>query len=152
MPCLYFSLFLAGYLLGKFVSDRQHEMRMLLAAKINRKNENSIELSSADYKNLKQLRSYQQSKDKLLTAARQLTLELQNDKNNNYMRSSLNYMPSSLNTEIFNKYISCTQDIPPNTSIESSQFIEELINNTMARQRDCMRIIQVIIDNNLGNG
>lgn len=103
----------------------------------------SLDLSVDDYAKIREMHVYQKAKEKLLASAQILNRMLQQDEN---------YRSTSLNTEIFNRYISCTQDVPPNTSIDSNQFIEQLIDNTVARQRDCLRIIQAIINTNLANG
>ncbi|XP_030371054.1 uncharacterized protein LOC115621528 [Scaptodrosophila lebanonensis] len=141
-----FFMLIAGYLLGNFVSERKYHIRQLLTKKANKdvdgEGEGAVQLNSADYASLEELRSYKKRKDQLLAAAQVL---------NKLLEQEENYLATSLNTEIFNKYISCTQDIPPNTNIAASQFIEQLIDNTVARQRDCMRIIQVVIDNHLAN-
>ncbi|XP_030564119.1 uncharacterized protein LOC115764943 [Drosophila novamexicana] len=148
-----FFMLISGYLLGNFVTERKYYIRQLLTKKTIRLDDASggesegdryVQLNSADYGNLQELRAYQKNKDQLLSAAQVLNKLLQQDE-------SEIYLATSLNTEIFNKYISCTQDIPPNTNIKASQFIEQLIDNTIARQRDCMRIIQVVIDNHLAN-
>ncbi|XP_065364885.1 uncharacterized protein LOC135957961 [Calliphora vicina] len=140
-----FFTLISGYLLGNFVSERKNHIRMLLSKKPissppDDKTSHTIDISSTDYMNLQELHAYQKTKTKLLASAQALSKLLQRDES---------YRSTSLNTEIFNKYISCTQDVPPNTKIETSQFIEQLVDNTSARQRDCMRIIQVIIENNL---
>ncbi|ALC48015.1 CG15522 [Drosophila busckii] len=135
------------YLLGNFATERKYHMRQLLTQKaLNGVSgaERSVQLNSVDYGNLQELRAYQKNKEQLLVAAQVLNNLLQQDE-------SERYLATSLNTEIFNKYISCTQNIPPNTNIEASRFIEQLIDNTVARQRDCLRIIQVVIDNHLAN-
>ncbi|XP_037809547.1 uncharacterized protein LOC119602227 [Lucilia sericata] len=134
-----------GYLLGNFVSERKNHIRMLLTKKAissppDDKSSQTIDITSTDYMNLQELHAYQKTKSKLLASAESLSKLLQRDES---------YRSTSLNTEIFNKYISCTQDVPPNTNIETSKFIEQLVDNTSARQRDCMRIIQVIIENSL---
>lgn len=140
----------AGYLLGNFVTERKYHIRQLLTKKairngeVDSDGERTVQLNSADYGNLQELRAYYKTKENLLSSAQVLNKLLQQDE-------SERYLATSLNTEIFNKYISCTQDIPPNTNIKASQFIEQLIDNTIARQRDCMRIIQVVIDNHLAN-
>lgn len=140
----------AGYLLGNFVTERKYHIRQLLTKKairngeVDSDGERTVQLNSADYGNLQELRAYYKTKENLLSSAQVLNKLLQLDE-------SEKYLATSLNTEIFNKYISCTQDIPPNTNIKASQFIEQLIDNTIARQRDCMRIIQVVIDNHLAN-
>jgi len=141
-----------GYLLGNFVTERKYHIRQLLTKKAIKSGDGivdvdgnrSVQLNSADYGSLQELRAYHKTKEQLLSAAQVLNKLLQQDE-------SERYLATSLNTEIFNKYISCTQDIPPNTNIKASQFIEQLIDNTIARQRDCMRIIQVVIDNHLAN-
>ncbi|XP_037952873.1 uncharacterized protein LOC119683299 [Teleopsis dalmanni] len=135
-----FFTLISGYLLGNFVSERKYHLNKLLLKNAVPK-DNQIELNSEDYTSLKEIHAYKKTKEMLLASAQAFTKKMIEDKG----------LSSSLNTLIFNKYISCTQDIPPNTTIESSQFIEELIDNTAARQRDCLRIIQVIIDNNMGN-
>ncbi|KAL7729509.1 hypothetical protein ACLKA6_007812 [Drosophila palustris] len=149
-----FFMLISGYLLGNFVTERKYHIRQLLTKKaikggsgdgtVDVDGNRSVQLNSADYGSLQELRAYQKTKDQLLSAAQVLNKLLQQDE-------SERYLATSLNTEIFNKYISCTQDIPPNTNIKASQFIEQLIDNTIARQRDCMRIIQVVIDNHLAN-
>lgn len=136
---------LAGYLLGNFVTERKNHIRMMLTKKPistthDDKTAQTIEISSTDYMNLQELHAYQKTKTKLLVSAQSLSKLLQRDES---------YRSTSLNSDIFNKYISCTQDVPPNADIETSQFIEQLVDNTSARQRDCLRVIQVIIDNNL---
>ena len=88
--------------------------------------------------NLQEIHAYQKTKTKLLVSAQSLSKLLQRDESYR-----------SLNSDIFNKYISCTQDVPPNSEIETSQFIEQLIDNTSARQRKCLSVIQAVIDNNL---
>lgn len=147
------SFFFPGYLLGNFVTERKYHIRQLLTKKaiksgaeveVDSDGERTVQLNSADYGNLQELRAYYKAKENLLASAQVLNKLLQQDE-------SERYLATSLNTEIFNKYISCTQDIPPNTNIKASQFIEQLIDNTIARQRDCMRIIQVVIDNHLAN-
>ena len=100
----------------------------------------TIDISSTDYMNLQEIHAYQKTKTKLLVSAQSLSKLLQSDEN---------YRSTSLNSDIFNKYISCTQDVPPNNEIETSQFIEQLIDNTSARQRKCLNVIQAVIDNNL---
>ncbi|EDV90993.1 uncharacterized protein LOC6568481 [Drosophila grimshawi] len=153
-----FFMLISGYLLGNFVTERKYHIRQLLTKKAIKHGDGSgngvgdvdgdgnryVQLNSVDYGNLQEMRAYQKNRDQLLTAAQVLNKLLQQDE-------SEKYLATSLNTEIFNKYISCTQDIPPNTNIKASQFIEQLIDNTIARQRDCMRIIQVVIDNHLAN-
>lgn len=167
--------------MGNFVAERKHHLRMLMQRKLNEPNFQeavnsyssssasgssdgpgslssssslsssdltgeslySLDLSIDDYAKIREMHVYQKAKEKLLASAQILNRMLQQDEN---------YRSTSLNTEIFNKYISCTQDVPPNTSIDSNQFIEQLIDNTVARQRDCLRIIQMIINNNLANG
>jgi len=106
--------------------------------------ERSVKLNSSEYASLQELQTYQKAKGKLLASAQDLD-KLQQ------LEETEHYLTTSLNTEIFNKYISCTQDIPPNTNIAASQFTEQLIDNTVARQRQCMRIIQGVIDNHLAN-
>ncbi|XP_034114671.1 uncharacterized protein LOC117574813 [Drosophila albomicans] len=153
-----FFMLVSGYLLGNFVTERKYHIRQLLTKKaiksggvggggdgtVDIDGNRSVQLNSADYGSLQELRAYHKTKEQLLSAAQVLNKLLQQDE-------SERYLATSLNTEIFNKYISCTQDIPPNTNIKASQFIEQLIDNTIARQRDCMRIIQVVIDNHLAN-
>ncbi|EDW16291.1 uncharacterized protein LOC6574802 [Drosophila mojavensis] len=146
-----FFMLISGYLLGNFVTERKYHIRQLLTKKsikageaTGEDGERYVQLNGVDYGNLQELRAYQKHKDQLLAAAQVLNKLLQQDE-------SERYLATSLNTEIFNKYVSCTQDIPPNTNIKASQFIEQLIDNTIARQRDCMRIIQVVIDNHLAN-
>ncbi|KAH8406693.1 hypothetical protein KR222_003388 [Zaprionus bogoriensis] len=145
-----FFMLISGYLLGNFVTERKYHIRQLLTRKaikngeVGGDGERTVQLNSADYGSLQELRAYQKTKENLLAAAQVLNKLLQQDEGERYLATSLN-------TEIFNKYISCTQDIPPNTNIKASEFIEQLIDNTIARQRDCMRIIQVVIDNHLAN-
>ncbi|KAH8278839.1 hypothetical protein KR018_010223 [Drosophila ironensis] len=137
-----FFMLITGYLLGNFVAERKYHIRQMSKAVISKQDDNrSVQLSSAEYLSLQE---YRNEKDMLLVAAKDLDKLQQLDEGERYFATSLN-------TEIFNKYISCTQNIPPNTNIAASQFIEQLINNTVARQRDCMRIIQVVIDNHLAN-
>ncbi|KAH8382631.1 hypothetical protein KR009_004467 [Drosophila setifemur] len=138
-----FFMLITGYLLGNFVSERKYHIRQMSKGVIQSP-ERSVQLNSAEYTSLQELQTYQNAKEKLLVGATVLDKLQQQDK-------SERYLATSLNTEIFNKYISCTQDIPPNTNIAASQFIEQLIDNTVARQRHCMRIIQVVIDNHLAN-
>ncbi|XP_053946737.1 uncharacterized protein LOC129253271 [Anastrepha obliqua] len=135
-----FLTLILGYLLGNFVSERKYQMRLNKAGAKGAGPPHTIEISSVDYTNLKEINAYQKNKDKLLSSAQSLSKMLQRDQS---------YPASSINTDIFNKYISCTQDIPPSTSMESSQFIEQLVDNTGARQRDCLRVIQLIIDNHM---
>ncbi|KAI9584442.1 uncharacterized protein LOC119634354 [Glossina fuscipes] len=140
-----FFTLISGYLLGNFVSERKNHIALSKKAikpPEQKNGPNTIDLSSEDYASLQELHAYQKTKGKLLSSAQTLNKMLQQDES---------YRSTSLNTEIFNKYISCTQDVPPNTTIDSSQFIEQLVDNTAARQRECLRIIQVIIDNNLAN-
>lgn len=99
-----------------------------------------IDITSTDYMNLQELHAYQKTKSKLLASAQSLTKLLQREEN---------YSSKPLNTKIFNKYIQCTQNVPPNTNIETSQFIEQLVDNTSATQRNCLRVIEDIIENNM---
>lgn len=103
--------------------------------------QHTIDISSTDYMNLQELHAYQKIKSKLSASAQNLSKLQQGDEELN--RSS------SLNTDIYNRYISCTQDVPYNATNELSQFIERLIDNTAARQKDCMHRIQAIIDHYL---
>ncbi|XP_032579058.1 uncharacterized protein LOC6612777 isoform X1 [Drosophila sechellia] len=129
----------AGYLLGNFVAERKYHIRQM-----TKDGGRSVKLNSAEYASLQELQSYQKAKGQLLLAAQELDKLQQQDE-------SERYLATSLNTEIFNRYISCTQDIPPNTNIAASQFTEQLIDNTVARQRHCLMIIQRVIDNHLAN-
>ncbi|XP_067619084.1 uncharacterized protein [Eurosta solidaginis] len=135
-----FLTLILGYLLGNFVSERKYQIRLNKTGAKGSGQPHTIEVSSADYANLKEINAYQKNKDKLLSSAQALSKMLQRDQS---------YPASSINSDIFNKYISCTQDIPPSTSMESSQFIEQLVDNTAARQRDCLRIIQLTIDTHM---
>ncbi|XP_022213659.1 uncharacterized protein LOC111068473 [Drosophila obscura] len=140
-----FFMLITGYLLGNFVSERKHHILQLTKSVIKDiDGERSVQMNNADYASLQELQAYQKTKEHILAAAQVLNKLQQQDEGDTYLATSLN-------TEIFNKYISCTQDIPPNTTIPASQFIEQLIDNTVARQRHCMRIIQVVIDNHLDN-
>lgn len=136
----------AGYMLGNFVVERKYHIRQTMTKSVIKDvdGERSVRLDSEEYASLQELQTYQKYKGQLLVAAQVLDKLQQQDE-------SERYLATSLNTEIFNKYISCTQDIPPNTNIAASQFIEQLVDNTVARQRHCMRIIQVVIDNHLAN-
>lgn len=151
--CLFFYflflLSLLGYLLGNFVSERKNHIRMLLSKKLPNTSPDSskdangghtIDISSTDYMNLQELHAYQKIKTKLLASAQNLS---------KYQQGDEAYRSRSLNTDIFNRYISCTQDVPFNATNELSHFIEQLIDNTSARQKDCMHRIQAIIDHNL---
>ncbi|XP_055848495.1 uncharacterized protein LOC129913714 [Episyrphus balteatus] len=126
-----FFTLISGYLLGKFVSDRQHHMRHL----------QDITLAAAEHGSLKQIRAYNNAKKELLTSARILSQS----------RGAINSQ-SSLNTEIFNKYISCTQDAPPSTNVSANEFIEQLLDKTTSKQHECITSIQTVIKNNLGPG
>ncbi|XP_039232462.1 uncharacterized protein LOC6539972 [Drosophila yakuba] len=134
-----FFMLITGYLLGNFVAERKYHIRQM-----TKDGGRSVKLSSAEYASLQELQSYQKAKSQLLLAAQELDKLQQQDE-------SEGYLATSLNTEIFNRYISCTQDIPPNTNIAASQFTEQLIDNTVARQRHCLMIIQRVIDNHLAN-
>ncbi|XP_013102929.1 uncharacterized protein LOC106084046 [Stomoxys calcitrans] len=140
-----FFTLISGYLLGNFVSERKNHIRMMLTKKApNTASEasspNTIDISSTDYMNLQELHAYQKIKSKLLASAQNLSKLQQGEET---------YRSKPINTDIFNRYISCTQDVPYNTTNELSQFIEQLIDNTSARQKECMRRIQAIIDHNL---
>ncbi|TMW53467.1 hypothetical protein DOY81_001465 [Sarcophaga bullata] len=140
-----FFTLISGYLLGNFVTERKNHIRMMLTKKPistppDDKTAQTIDISSTDYMNLQEIHAYQKTKTKLLVSAQSLSKLLQRDES---------YRSTSLNSDIFNKYISCTQDVPPNAEIETSQFIEQLIDNTSARQRKCLSVIQAVIDNNL---
>ncbi|XP_017131335.1 uncharacterized protein LOC108148698 [Drosophila elegans] len=140
-----FFMLITGYLLGNFVSERKYHIRQMTKGVVKgAEDDRSVRLNSAEYASLQELQTYQKAKGQLLKSAQVLDKLQQQDE-------SERYLATSLNTEIFNKYISCTQDIPPNTNIAASQFTEQLIDNTAARQRHCMRIIQVVIDNHLAN-
>ncbi|KAH8337716.1 hypothetical protein KR074_010496 [Drosophila pseudoananassae] len=140
-----FFMLITGYLLGNFVAERKYHIRQMSKGIVKiPDNERSVQLNSEEYISLQELQTYRNAKSKLLVAAKFLDKLQQQDE-------SERYLATSLNTEIFNKYISCTQDIPPNTNIAASQFIEQLIDNTVARQRHCMEIIQVVINNHLAN-
>ncbi|XP_017076181.2 uncharacterized protein LOC108111299 [Drosophila eugracilis] len=140
-----FFMLITGYLLGNFVAERKYHIRQMTKGIVkDMDGERSVKLNSAEYASLQELQTYQKAKGQLLVSAQVLDKLQQQDE-------SERYLATSLNTEIFNKYISCTQDIPPNTNIAASQFTEQLIDNTVARQRHCMRIIQVVIDNHLAN-
>ncbi|KAH8342096.1 uncharacterized protein [Drosophila kikkawai] len=140
-----FFMLITGYLLGNFVAERKYHIRQMTKSVIKDVDgERSVKLNSEEYVSLQELQTYQKTKGQLLVSAQVLDKLQQQDE-------SERYLATSLNTEIFNKYISCTQDIPPNTNIAASQFIEQLVDNTVARQRHCMRIIQVVIDNHLAN-
>ncbi|XP_036324194.1 uncharacterized protein LOC118737651 [Rhagoletis pomonella] len=138
-----FLTLILGYLLGNFVSERKYQMRLNKAGGKGAGPPHTIDISSDDYAKLKEINAYQKNKDKLLSSAQALSKLVQRDQSN---------PASSINSDIFNKYISCTQDIPPSTTMESSLFIEQLVDNTAARQRDCLRVIQLIIDNHMTGG
>ncbi|XP_037709026.1 uncharacterized protein LOC119546646 [Drosophila subpulchrella] len=140
-----FFMLISGYLLGNFVAERKYHIRQMTKGVVKGADgDRSVKLNSAEYASLQELQTYQKAKGKLLASAQDLD-KLQQ------LEETEHYLATSLNTEIFNKYISCTQDIPPNTNIAASQFTEQLIDNTVARQRQCMRIIQGVIDNHLAN-
>ncbi|KAH8363351.1 hypothetical protein KR084_008742 [Drosophila pseudotakahashii] len=141
-----FFMLITGYLLGNFVAERKYHIRQMMTKGVVKdvNGERSVSLNSAEYASLQELQTYQKAKGQLLKSAQELDKLQQQEE-------SEQYLATSLNTEIFNRYISCTQDIPPNTIIATSQFTEQLIDNTLARQRHCMRIIQVVIDNHLAN-
>ncbi|EDW84348.1 uncharacterized protein [Drosophila tropicalis] len=147
-----FFMLITGYLLGNFVSERKYQIRQLLTNKAIKdfggngsgSGDRTVQLNKADFASLQELQAYQKTKEHLLTLAQTLDKLLKRDEGEKFLATSIN-------TEIFNKYISCTQDIPPNTNIAANRFIEELIDNTVDRQRDCLRIIQVVLDNHLAN-
>ncbi|XP_073816023.1 uncharacterized protein [Musca autumnalis] len=143
-----FFTLISGYLLGNFVSERKNHIRMLLIKKPPNtsadpgSDPHTIDISSTDYMNLQELHAYQKIKTKLLASAQNLSKLLQGDEQQHYRSRSLN-------TDIYNRYISCTHDVPYNATNELSNFVEKLIDNTVARQRDCMHRIQTIIDHHL---
>lgn len=148
---LCFCIFHTGYLLGKFVSDRQHHIRhhgggygMNNANHYSNKNQ-TIVLTNSEYASLKQVRAYNHAKQELLLSARHLGQK--------YASASMPAVnsQSSLNSQIFNKYISCNQEIPPTTNLSISEFIEQLIEQTQLRHRECIRAIEAVIDENLSN-
>ncbi|CAD6993323.1 uncharacterized protein LOC101460222 [Ceratitis capitata] len=145
-----FLTLILGYLLGNFVSERKYQMRLNKEAGKGGSGgggaaglPHTVDVSSADYENLKEINTYQKNKAKLLSSAQALTKMLQRDQSS---------PANSINSVIFNKYISCTQDIPPNTSMESSKFIEQLVDNAAAIQKDCLRVIQLVIDDKMTGG
>ncbi|XP_061387505.1 uncharacterized protein LOC133328738 [Musca vetustissima] len=145
-----FFTLISGYLLGNFVSERKNHIRMLLTKKPPNvasdpskdvTSEHTIDISSTDYMCLQELHAHQKVKSKLLASAQNLSKLQQGDE---AIRSS------SLNTDIYSRYISCTQDVSVNaTTNDLSHFIEQLIDNTLARQKECIHRIQAIIDHNL---
>ncbi|XP_075147744.1 uncharacterized protein LOC142221804 [Haematobia irritans] len=142
-----FFTMISGYLLGNFVSERKNHIRMLLTNKkpsnipseIGKDSPHMIEIASSDYMNLQELQAYQKLKSKLLATA-------QNFSSKSHQEGDENYSSKSINSEIFNRYISCTQDISFNATHELSHFIGKLIDDTSARQKECMRRIEAIID------